>query len=108
MIPVDRSDGRRAVAALKIAAGVVRAGGMFAIYPEGTRSADGDLHAGHTGAAYLSMATGVPIVPTGIVGRPASSRRARGSRARSGRSRFGSATRSTHRTTPAAAATVDG
>jgi 1-acyl-sn-glycerol-3-phosphate acyltransferase len=26
------------------------------------------LHAGHTGAAYLSMATGVPIVPTGIVG----------------------------------------
>ena len=68
MIPVDRSDGRRAVAALKIAAGVLRAGRMFAIYPEGTRSADGDLHAGHTGAAYLSMATGVPIVPTGIVG----------------------------------------
>lgn len=68
MIPVDRSDGRRAVASLKIAAGVLRAGRMFAIYPEGTRSADGDLHAGHTGAAYLSMATGVPIVPTGIVG----------------------------------------
>jgi 1-acyl-sn-glycerol-3-phosphate acyltransferase len=68
MIPVDRSDGRRAVAALKIAAGVLRSGRMFAIYPEGTRSADGDLHTGHTGAAYLSMATGVPIVPTGIVG----------------------------------------
>jgi len=68
MIPVDRSDGRRAVAALKIAAGVLRAGKMFAIYPEGTRSADGDLHAGHTGAAYLSMATGTPILPTGIVG----------------------------------------
>ena len=68
MIPVDRRDGRRAVAALKIAAGVLRAGRMFAIYPEGTRSADGDLHAGHTGAAYLSMATGVPILPTGIVG----------------------------------------
>jgi 1-acyl-sn-glycerol-3-phosphate acyltransferase len=68
MIPVDRSDGRRAVAALQIAAGVLRAGRMFAIYPEGTRSADGDLHAGHTGAAYLSMATGVPIVPAGIIG----------------------------------------
>jgi 1-acyl-sn-glycerol-3-phosphate acyltransferase len=68
MIPVDRSDGRRAVAALQIAAGVLRAGRMFAIYPEGTRSADGDLHAGHTGAAYLSMATGVPIVPAGITG----------------------------------------
>ena len=68
MIPVDRSDGRRALGALKIAAGVLRAGKLFAIYPEGTRSLDGDLHPGHTGAAYLSMATGVPIVPTGIVG----------------------------------------
>jgi 1-acyl-sn-glycerol-3-phosphate acyltransferase len=68
MIPVDRSDGRRAVEALKIAAEVLRAGRMFAIYPEGTRSPDGDLHAGHTGAAYLSLATGVPIVPAGIVG----------------------------------------
>ena len=68
MIPVDRGDGRRALAALKIATEVLRAGNLFAIYPEGTRSQDGDLHAGHTGAAYLSIATGVPIVPTGIVG----------------------------------------
>ena len=68
MIPVDRSDGRRALVALKTATGLLRAGKLFAIYPEGTRSRDGDLHAGHTGAAYLSMATGVPIVPTGIVG----------------------------------------
>ena len=68
MIPVDRSDGRRAIAALKLAAGVLKAGSMFAIYPEGTRSPDGALHAGHTGVAYLSMATGVPIVPAGIVG----------------------------------------
>ena len=68
MIPVDRSDGRRAIAALKLAAGVLQAGSMFAIYPEGTRSPDGALRAGHTGVAYLSMATGVPIVPAGIVG----------------------------------------
>jgi 1-acyl-sn-glycerol-3-phosphate acyltransferase len=68
MIPVDRSDGRRAMMALQTAAGVLRAGRLFAIYPEGTRSLDGDLHPGHTGAAYLSMATGAPIVPTGIVG----------------------------------------
>jgi 1-acyl-sn-glycerol-3-phosphate acyltransferase len=68
MIPVDRTDGRRAVTALKIAASVLEAGQLFAIYPEGTRSPDGNLHAGHTGAAYLSMATRVPIVPVGIVG----------------------------------------
>jgi 1-acyl-sn-glycerol-3-phosphate acyltransferase len=68
MIPVDRSDGRRAVLALKRAAGILRAGRMFAIYPEGRRSRDGRLHGGHSGAAYLSIATGVPIVPTGLVG----------------------------------------
>jgi len=68
MIPVDRSDGRRAMLALKLAMGVLRAGGMFAIYPEGTRSRDGKLHAGHTGAAYLAIATGAQIVPTGLVG----------------------------------------
>jgi 1-acyl-sn-glycerol-3-phosphate acyltransferase len=54
--------------ALKLAAAILRTGKMFAIYPEGTRSRDGKLHAGHTGAAYLSVATGAPIVPTGIVG----------------------------------------
>jgi 1-acyl-sn-glycerol-3-phosphate acyltransferase len=68
MIPVDRSDGRQAMVGLKRAAGILRAGKMFAIYPEGTRSRDGTLHTGHTGAAYLSIATGAPIVPTGIVG----------------------------------------
>ena len=68
MIPLDRSDGRRAMAALKVASQVVASGRLFAIYPEGTRSQDGDLHAGHTGAAYVSMVTGVPIVPTGIIG----------------------------------------
>ncbi len=108
MIPVDRSDGRRAMAALKIAAGVLRAGSLFAIYPEGTRSPDGDLHAGHTGAAYLSMATGVPIVPTGIVGTDRIQPPGAESRARSDRSPFGSAPRSTRRSTPGAAATVDG
>jgi 1-acyl-sn-glycerol-3-phosphate acyltransferase len=68
MIPLDRSDGRRAMATLKIASQVVAAGRLLAIYPEGTRSQDGDLHAGHTGAAYVAMATGVAIVPTGIIG----------------------------------------
>jgi 1-acyl-sn-glycerol-3-phosphate acyltransferase len=68
MVPVDRSDGRRAMLALKRVAGLLRAGQMFAIYPEGTRSRDGKLHDGHTGAAYLSIATGAQIVPTGLVG----------------------------------------
>ena len=68
MIPVDRDNPRRALGALDQAAGVLRADEFFAIYPEGTRSRDGSLHAGHTGVGHLSVGTGAPVVPTGIIG----------------------------------------
>jgi 1-acyl-sn-glycerol-3-phosphate acyltransferase len=68
MIPVDRGNPRRALAALEHAAEVLRADELFAIYPEGTRSRDGSLHAGHTGVGQLSVATGASVVPAGIVG----------------------------------------
>ena len=68
MIPVDRDNPRRAVGALETAAGVLRDDELFAIYPEGTRSRDGRLHAGHTGVGHLSLTTGASVVPTGIVG----------------------------------------
>ena len=68
MIPIERSAGRQAMAALETAAGVLRRGGLLAIYPEGTRSRDGFLHRGHTGVAELALATGSPIVPIGLVG----------------------------------------
>ncbi|HVM41353.1 MAG TPA: lysophospholipid acyltransferase family protein, partial [Acidimicrobiia bacterium] len=42
--------------------------GVFGIYPEGTRSRDGDLHRGHTGVARLALRSGAPIVPVGLVG----------------------------------------
>ena len=68
MIPVDRDNPRRALGALERAAEVLEADELFAIYPEGTRSRDGLLHAGHTGVGHLSVVTGVSVVPTGIVG----------------------------------------
>jgi 1-acyl-sn-glycerol-3-phosphate acyltransferase len=68
MIPVDRGNARRALAALDQAAEVLRADELFAIYPEGTRSRDGSLHAGHTGVGQLSVDTGASVVPAGIVG----------------------------------------
>jgi len=68
MIPVDRDNPRRALGALDQAASVLRADELFAIYPEGTRSRDGTLHAGRSGVGHLSMTTGVSVVPTGIVG----------------------------------------
>ncbi|HEX8803252.1 MAG TPA: lysophospholipid acyltransferase family protein, partial [Acidimicrobiales bacterium] len=68
MIPIDRSGGDAAQRALDAAAGVLERGELFGIYPEGTRSRDGVLHKGRTGAARLALRTGAPLVPVGIVG----------------------------------------
>lgn len=68
MIPIDRSGGNAAKAALDAATSVLESGELFGIYPEGTRSRSGILHKGHTGAARLAMSTGAPIVPVGLVG----------------------------------------
>jgi 1-acyl-sn-glycerol-3-phosphate acyltransferase len=68
MIPIDRSGGSAADAALNAAAGVLGRGEFFGIYPEGTRSRDGKLHRGHTGVARLALRTGCPIFPVGLQG----------------------------------------
>ncbi len=68
MIPIDRGGGSAAERALDTAARILEGGGLFAIYPEGTRSRDGKLHKGHTGPARLAMRTGAPIIPVGMKG----------------------------------------
>jgi 1-acyl-sn-glycerol-3-phosphate acyltransferase len=68
MIPIDRSGGSAAQGALDAAATVLADGELFGIYPEGTRSRDGRLHKGHTGAARLALRTGCPIYPVGLQG----------------------------------------
>ena len=68
MIPIDRRGGDHAKAALDVARRVLAGGGLFGIYPEGTRSRTGKLYRGHTGAARLAIETGAPIVPIGLVG----------------------------------------
>ena len=68
MIPVDRSGGDAAKAALDTAARVLDGGRLFMIYPEGTRSRSGNLHKGRTGAARLSLRCDAPIIPAGHVG----------------------------------------
>ncbi|MGS2619326.1 lysophospholipid acyltransferase family protein [Micromonospora sp. LZ34] len=62
-IPVDRSGGRAARAALDTQLQVLRAGGIAGIYPEGTRSPDGRLYRGKTGVARLALESGAPVVP---------------------------------------------
>lgn len=68
MIPIDRAGGKKSEAALLAAEQVLQRGELFGIYPEGTRSRDGMLYKGHTGAARLAMKVGCPIIPVGIVG----------------------------------------
>jgi 1-acyl-sn-glycerol-3-phosphate acyltransferase len=68
MIPIDRAGGDKSQAALDAAENVLRRGELFGIFPEGTRSRDGFLYKGRTGAARLAMKLGCPIFPVGIVG----------------------------------------
>jgi len=67
-IPIRREGGSASERALASASDVLTAGGVFGIYPEGTRTRDGFLHRGHTGVARLSLRTGTPIVPVGLIG----------------------------------------
>src|SRR4029453_11999195 len=68
LIPIEREQERKAMAALEVAATVLGRGAVLGLYPEGTRSRDGLLHRGHTGVAQLSLMSGAPIVPVGLVG----------------------------------------
>lgn len=67
-IPIPRTGGSASDAALEAAAGVLEAGHIFGIYPEGTRSPDGRLYRGKTGVARLALETGAPLIPVGAVG----------------------------------------
>ncbi len=67
-IPIRREGGSASERALASATDVLRAGKVFGIYPEGTRTRDGLLHRGHTGIARLALGCRVPIVPVGLVG----------------------------------------
>jgi 1-acyl-sn-glycerol-3-phosphate acyltransferase len=68
MIPIDRAGGDRSQGALEAAAAVLRRGELFGIFPEGTRSRDGALYRGHTGAARLALQVRCPILPVGVIG----------------------------------------
>jgi 1-acyl-sn-glycerol-3-phosphate acyltransferase len=67
-LPVERQTHRAAQAALDTALTVLKAGGGFGIYPEGTRSRDGRLARGKTGVAWLALTADCPVVPVGITG----------------------------------------
>jgi 1-acyl-sn-glycerol-3-phosphate acyltransferase len=67
-LPVERQTHRAAQEALDTAMTVLKAGGGFGIYPEGTRSRDGRLARGKTGVAWLALTADCPVVPVAVKG----------------------------------------
>ena len=63
---VRRGEGDRS--AQRFALEALAAGRPIALHPEGTRSRDGHLKAGKSGAAFLAMRSGAPLLPAGIAG----------------------------------------
>lgn len=62
--PVKR--GKPDMAALKTSLKVLKEGGCFGIFPEGTRSRTGQLAKPEPGAAFLAIKSGAPVIPVGI------------------------------------------
>ncbi|HET9257309.1 MAG TPA: lysophospholipid acyltransferase family protein [Pseudonocardiaceae bacterium] len=67
-VPIDRSSGSAAQAALDTGVRLLNAGKLLGIYPEGTRSPDGRLYKGKTGVARMALEAGVPVIPVVMVG----------------------------------------
>jgi len=67
-LSTDRVGARAAQEMLEAALGLLSAGQLFGIYPEGTRSPDGRLYRGRTGVGFLALHSGVPVIPVAMVG----------------------------------------
>ena len=67
-VPVDRSSGSAAQAALDTAVRLLRENKLLGIYPEGTRSPDGRLYKGKTGVARMALEANVPVIPVAMIG----------------------------------------
>ncbi len=68
-IPIDRSNPRAALTSMADAAKLLSTGERsILIYPEGTRSADGQLQEFKDGAALLAIRSGLPVLPVAVVG----------------------------------------
>lgn len=68
VIPLNRQDKESKKEVISKAINKVKKGYSIIIYPEGTRSENGQVKEGKLGAAKIFLKTGVPILPTGIKG----------------------------------------
>ena len=62
-ISIDRTDRQAAFISLKTAAKTIREGASVIIFPEGTRSPDGNISPFKKGGFVMAIDSGIPIVP---------------------------------------------
>jgi 1-acyl-sn-glycerol-3-phosphate acyltransferase len=67
-ISVDRSDREKSIKSLDRAAEKIASGRTVLVFPEGTRTADGELQPFKKGGFMLAIKAQVPIVPIGVSG----------------------------------------
>jgi 1-acyl-sn-glycerol-3-phosphate acyltransferase len=68
-IAIDRSNRKAAIESLRTAGDKIRReGAVVVMFPEGTRSSDGELLPFKKGAFVLALESGVPVIPIGISG----------------------------------------
>ncbi len=67
-ISVDRADRKKSIQSMAVAADKIRQGASVIIFPEGTRSPDGNLLPFKKGGFMLALQSGAPIVPVAISG----------------------------------------
>ena len=67
-IPLDRGDGRKALQSMDEAAATIHQGKSVVLFPEGTRSTDGNLLPFKRGGFILARKADVPVIPVTING----------------------------------------
>lgn len=66
VVMLDRSKGD--IGAMKAALAVLKAGGMLCLFPEGTRTRDGQLQQAKGGIGFLIAKAQVPVIPVYVAG----------------------------------------
>ena len=67
-IPVDTENARSALSSLGLGVKALKAGMPLFVFPEGSRTSDGETKQFMAGAAYLAIRAQVPLVPIALTG----------------------------------------
>jgi 1-acyl-sn-glycerol-3-phosphate acyltransferase len=67
-IPIDTENSRATVSSLNAGVKALRLGMPLFVFPEGSRTPNGDLQAFLAGAAFLAIRAQVPLVPVALSG----------------------------------------